>query len=90
MSGRRSHTRFAVNPVVEGIVRVLRDVTVQQNGDGELTVISREPGVLAERMALEFAEPAAALRVEVAESRPLIMDGAVRHRLRLRVLERRQ
>lgn len=88
MSGRRSHARFAVSPAVEGVVRVLRDVMVQQNGDQELTVISREPGVLDECMALEIGESAegVSMRVAVAESRPLIMDGSVRHRLRLRVI----
>lgn len=91
MSGRRSHVRFALSPAVEGVVRILRDVTVQQAGAGELTVISREPGVIDERMAIEIADRPAptALQVEVAESRPLVVDGAVRHRLRLRVVDGR-
>lgn len=89
MSGRRSHVRYAMSPVVEGTLRVLRDVTVQHSQNGEVTVISREPGVIDERMSLEISDREApfAMRVEVAESRPLIQDGTVRHRVRLRVVD---
>jgi hypothetical protein len=69
------------------MVRILRDVTIHQNGGGEVVVMSREPGVVSEQMALEMPDSGVApVRVEVAESRPLIVDGAVRHRLRLRVV----
>jgi hypothetical protein len=89
MSGRRSHARLALSPAAEGVVRILRDVAIQHAGHGEFTVISREPGVLDERMDIEFADQPSpmAFQVEVADSRPLVMDGAVRHQLRLRVIE---
>jgi hypothetical protein len=89
MSGRRSHARLALSPAAEGVVRILRDVAVQHAGHGEFTVISREPGVLDERMDIEFPDQpsAVAFHVEVAESRPLVVDGSVRHQLRLRVIE---
>ncbi len=88
MSGRRSHVRFAVNPSPEGMLRVVRDVAVRCEGTGEMVAVSQEPGVLDERLVLEVpeADGASSLRVQVVESRPIIVDGSVRHRIRLRVL----
>jgi hypothetical protein len=88
MSGRRSHPRFVVASPWEGLVRVLRDVVVTRTGDQELLVLSQAPGVAGEEMTLDLMGGglAMALRVKVAESRPVVVDGAVRHRLRLEMV----
>ena len=88
MSGRRSHARFVVTPPVEGVVRVPRDVTVQPDGGNDLVVISPVPGVVDDVLIIELSESGAAssFRVQVAGSRPIMVDGVARHRLRLRVI----
>lgn len=88
MSGRRSHVRFAVLRSPEGILRVMHDVIVQRASNRELIAISREPGVLGETVVIEFAaeETAAGLRLRVVESQPVVVNGTVRHRLRLEAL----
>ena len=86
MSGRRSYTRFNLVPSSEGVLRVLRDVTVQRATDDEVLVIGREAGVVGDVLTIELTEPDAAMRsrMRVVESLPVIVNGAVRHRLRLR------
>jgi hypothetical protein len=86
MSGRRSYARFNISPSSEGVLRVLRDVTVQGAHNDEIVVIGREAGVIGELMTIEVTESPATIdgHVRVIESVPVIVDGAVRHRLRLR------
>jgi hypothetical protein len=86
MSGRRSYVRFNLSPAGEGVLRVLRDVTVQRASEDEVLVIGREAGVVGDVMTIEMTEPDSAIRskVRVVESLPVIVNGAVRHRLRLR------
>ena len=88
MSGRRSHQRFEVSPASAGTLRVNRDVVVQRAGDSELQVLSREPGVRDERMVVEFPDdhPGAAMHVRVIDSKPVVVQGVVRHLLRLHVV----
>ena len=84
MSGRRSHARFAVLPAPEGVLRVLRDVVVQSTTTEQLVVLGRHPGVRGELVSVQspndFGEPVIA---QVLESQPIIVDGSVRHQLRL-------
>jgi hypothetical protein len=88
MSGRRSHPRFAVSDPWAGTMRVLRDVIVDRYGADELLAVSHVPGVVGERMSLDLLGAGESLRltVQVIESRPLIVDGSVRHRIRLGVV----
>ena len=87
MSGRRSHQRFEVSPSSTGILRVNRDIVVQRAADGELQVLSREPGIRDERMFVQFPDDAAgAAAVRVIDSKPVVVQGAVRHLLRLHVI----
>ncbi len=85
MTGRRSHPRFAVANPWEGAMRVLRDVVVHRTSAEELLAVSAVPGVLGECMTLDLmgGGTTLALRVTVLESRPVIVGGSVRHRLRL-------
>ena len=86
MFGRRSHTRFTVTPPVKGVLRVLSDVVVQASEDGDVTAIAREAGIIGEHLTMELvgSEENIGVLVRVTESRPVIIDGAVRYRLRLR------
>ena len=85
MSGRRSYPRFDITPSSEGVLRILRDVVVQRAHDEDLLVIGREAGGVGDVMTLEIAEPGASgAEVQVVESLPVIVDGTVRHSLRLR------
>ena len=88
MSGRRSHQRFEISPSSSGTLRVNRDIVVQRAANGELQVLSREPGVRDERMFVQFPDddPDAAVRVRVIDSKPVVVQGAVRHLLRLHVI----
>jgi hypothetical protein len=85
MAGRRSHPRFAVANPWEGAMRVLRDVAVDRTSLDEVMAVSQAPGVLGETMTLDLMGGGATLafKVTVLESRPVIVGGAVRHRLRL-------
>jgi hypothetical protein len=89
MSGRRSHPRFAVATPWDGSMRVLRDVVVDRVNREELLVISQVPGIVSEEMSLDLvgAGTAMELRVRVIESRPVIIEGGVRHRIRLSVIQ---
>ena len=85
MSGRRSHMRFAINGSSAGILRVLRDVFVQRAEDGGLIALSDEPAVVGERFMVSIPDddPARSFEARVVDSRPVILNGHVRHRLRL-------
>jgi hypothetical protein len=89
MAGRRSHPRFAVANPWEGAVRILRDVVVDRTSRDEVMAVSQAPGVLGETMTLDLMGGGLSqmFRVRVLESRPVIIAGAVRHRLRLELLE---
>jgi hypothetical protein len=85
MSGRRSHPRFTISPASEGVLRILTDVVVQQSDNNELVAISREPGIVGEVLAAQIMSWQGIMHtaVRVAESRPLVSEGTIRHRLRL-------
>lgn len=70
-------------------MRVLCDVVVHRNGDGEWIAISRQPAVVGETMLLDIVEggPEQQLAVCVIESRPVVLDGDMRHRIRLHAEE---
>ncbi len=86
MSGRRSYQRFNISPSSEGVLRVVRDVAVQRTEGDEFVVIDRDAGIVGDVVTLESADGEATLngRTQVVESVPVIIDGTVRHRLRLR------
>lgn len=89
MSGRRRHERFAPAQPWDGAMQVLRDVIVQRDGDAGLVAIGQVPGVVGEQLTLDLAGGGhiVTCRVQVEESRPVILDGSVRHRIRLEILE---
>jgi hypothetical protein len=69
-------------------MRVLRDVVVDRMERDELLAISHTAAVIGEIMTLDLAGAAGSLelKVRVIESRPVIIEGAVKHRIRLGLL----
>jgi hypothetical protein len=70
-------------------MRISKDVVVQA-GDtpGELAIVSDAPGIPDEELTLALVSSAGEmdLRVKVVESRPEIVTGVLRHRLRLQLM----
>ena len=85
MTDRRSHPRFVVGSPWDGTVRVLRDVMVQRVGPDEFVAVTLFPGRIDEEMTLDVVGGGASVgvRVKVIDSAPVIVGGAVRHRIRL-------
>ena len=89
---RRRFTRYTIEAAPPATLRVLRDASVQRVTDREVVVLSTVPGVLSEAIAIDI--PGAGghgrcrLAVRIAESRPVVVNGTVRYRLRMTVLRR--
>jgi hypothetical protein len=70
-------------------IRISRDVAVQaEHTSGELAVLSDAAGVIGEELTLALVNGAGEreLRVKVVDSRPHLVNGAVRHRVRLEIV----
>jgi len=75
---------------VEGVLCVSRDVLVRTRDHEHVTVVSREPGVPGERGQLTTPMPnEESVAVRLSTSRPVIIDGAVRHELQLKLVVER-
>lgn len=85
MSGRRSHSRFTIDPASDGVLRILSDVVAQPSENDQMIAISREPGIVGEVLGVQILTPRGTMQtvVRIAESQPFVAAGAVRHRLRL-------
>ena len=83
MHGRRSHARFFVASN-EGVLKAGWDVTVVAS-EGVLFAFSGEPAVVGDRLTIELITEGEVeqVAVRVEESRPIVADGAIRHRIRL-------
>jgi hypothetical protein len=91
MADRRRDKRFRLMEPAKGALRVFLDVIVQPNGKDEWIAISREAAVTGETLMLdvvvdetEVTELRERLPVCVIDSCPVIVDGDMRHRIRLR------
>ena len=85
MSGRRMNSRLRVEYPWSGTMRLSRQVSIHDATGQGIVVMSATPGVIDEELLLEMVngEETARLRAKVVESRPVIVDGSVRHRVRL-------
>lgn len=88
MLGRRSHARMSVEPDADGVLSLARDISVRTNGDGHLIAISRDAAAIGERVRVLLADDDVTVVAEVVESKPVVCDGAVRHRLVMRCFGR--
>jgi hypothetical protein len=71
-------------------MRIWRDVAIHADASGnELTVVSDVPGVVDQELTLGLLGPDGQLdlRVRVLDSNPQILDGVVRHRVKLLLLD---
>lgn len=90
MSGRRSHVRLNLTNALDGVLRVLRQLRALHRAErGEFVAISSEPAVVGESLSLDLTADDAevSLPVRVHETRPVVVDGALCHRLVLQPLE---
>jgi hypothetical protein len=88
MLSRRTAKRFRVTEPAKGTMLILREVIVQRNGEDEWIAISREAVAVGDTLLLdvfdmENGELQHRYTVWVIESRPVVVDGDVRHRIRL-------
>ncbi len=88
MADRRSHPRYAVVNSWDGTVQMLRDVVVVRRKDREVTIVCDQPAAANEMMTLDLraGSDAATLTVRVAESKPVLVGGRVRHEVRLELV----
>ena len=87
MLGRRSHARVSIESGGEGVLRLTRDVSVRVKGEDQLVAISRDAGAIGERVRVVLLDEQMDIAAEVIESKPVMCDGAVRHRLLLRRID---
>jgi hypothetical protein len=90
VTDRRRDKRFSLTEPADGSLRVFPDVVVQKDGDGEWTGISRLPVAPGETFVLDVVqidpvegEVRRRVPVCVIESRPVLVDGELCHRIRL-------
>jgi hypothetical protein len=84
MLGRRSHARISLESDAEGVLSLARDIWVRVSDEGLLVAISRDAVAVGERVRVLLAEDDVDVLAEIVESKPLVCDGAVRHRLVMR------
>lgn len=84
MLGRRMYHRHVVSNST-GTLHVLSEVTVQHYEKNQLIATADEAHLPGELLAIEVVGSPAASRthVRVLESCPILVDGSIRHRLRL-------
>lgn len=90
MSERRRDKRFRFTESVNGALQIFPDIVVQQADVDEWIGVSRQPAETGETLVLDVlqfdaieGEIRRRVPVCVIESRPVIVDGDMRHRLRL-------
>ena len=90
MPDRRRDKRYRLTEPANGTVRTFADVVVQQSARDEWIALSREAVAIGETLVLDVV-PADAddgeigqrFPVYVIDSRPVIVDGVLRYRIRL-------
>ena len=89
MSGRRSHARFIVSPSSHGAIRVFADAELEGLGHQHISLITHDPAAINERMLLELPgeDGDFLIRVQVIESRPIIVGSSVKHSVRVRLFD---
>lgn len=70
------------------MVRIRRDVVIERMEGQELVAVSLTSAVVGEELSLELCSGSRCieLKVRVLDSRPVVIAGSLRHRLRLVVL----
>jgi hypothetical protein len=89
MRRTRRDTRYLLSRPWEGTMRIPGDVIVERHDEmlQELWVVSTLSVRRDEMLTLELTGPVRSFTVRVVESRPVLVDGSIRHRLRLAVVD---
>jgi hypothetical protein len=87
MLGRRSYARVMIADGAEGVLRLARDIGLHERYDGDWTAISREAGVRGEIVLVDLVDDGITVVARIVDSKPVVADGAIRHRLWLRKLD---
>ena len=89
MTDRRRHSRFAISQGWEGQLQFFEDVVIDSWEAGEISALSVAPGRVGEQLSLEVTSsgPPVVLKVRLAESRPVLIKGVIRHRLRCQIID---
>jgi hypothetical protein len=88
MRRTRRDTRFLLSRPWEGTLRIPGDVIVERHDEeqNELWVLSTSPAHREEQLRLSLSGPSNSISVRVIESSPVLLEGNVRHRLRLAIV----
>ena len=85
MGDRRRHQRFVMTDACEGTFQLLEDVTIEDVSGDQLRLLSVSPAKPGEVVSVEVpgeqGNGNAVFRGQVAESRPVMTDGSLRHRV---------
>ena len=85
MGDRRRHQRFVMSDACEGTFQLLEDVSIEDVTDDELRLLSAAPARPGEIVSVEIPGESgngnAIFKGHVAESRPVMTDGALRYRV---------
>ena len=88
---RRRSQRLTLHRPVAGEISVMQDVVVEQLNATEVIVITTMPVARGEQMLLHVEDGQGAgitFVVQGVERRPVVMDGQMRHRVRLRIVRK--
>jgi hypothetical protein len=90
MRGKRRDPRYTLSVPWSASLRVPGDVTVQRVSGDDVWVLSVSPARVDEVLTLDLSGvgPEVRLRVRVVESKPVLVDGTIRHGLRLQIVSR--
>jgi hypothetical protein len=88
MQGRRRETRFLMSPPWAGALHTLEDVIVERIAESDIWVLSSTPANRDDGLIFEMSNNgyASGVKVRVTESRPVVVDDRLQHRLRLQVI----
>jgi len=85
MTDRRRHQRFVMADACEGTFQLLEDVTVEEVSAEEVRLLSVSPARPGEVVSVEIPGESgngnAVFRGSVTDSRPIMTDGTLRHRI---------
>ncbi len=89
MLDRRQHPRSALHESLSGTLRLVEDVVLESFGISEITIVSTVPARPDQHLAIApfGGAPISTLNVVVTDSTPAVVDGVLRHRVRLRIVD---
>ena len=90
MPERRREQRYTLDEPADAVFRMCRDIVVRHRNGDEWIAFSRDAALIGETLVLdvELSDPHLGelhqrLSVLVIDSQPVIIDGDLRHRIRL-------